>query len=42
MVYNNNKHLILIYTTYDGEVIKSFKKKDDLTVFEIQYSEYSL
>jgi hypothetical protein len=42
MVYNNNKYLILAYTRYDGEVIKSFKKRDDLTVFEIQYSEYSL
>jgi hypothetical protein len=42
MVYNNNKYLILAYTRYDGEVIKSFKKIYDLTVFEILYSEYSL
>jgi hypothetical protein len=27
MVYNNNKYLILDYTRYDGEVIKSLKKK---------------
>ena len=39
MVYNNNKYLILAYTRYDGEVIKSFKKYD-MTVFEIHYSEY--
>jgi hypothetical protein len=41
MVYNNNDYLILAYTRYDGEVIKSFTR-DDLKVFEIQYSEYSL
>jgi hypothetical protein len=41
MVYNNNEYLILAYTRYDEEVIKSFKK-DDLMIFEIQYSEYSL
>jgi hypothetical protein len=35
MVYNNNKYLILDDTRYDGEVIKSLKKRDDLTVFEI-------
>ena len=27
MVYNNNKYLILAYTRYDGEVIKSFKNR---------------
>jgi hypothetical protein len=27
MVYNNNKYLLLAYTRYDGEVIKSFKKE---------------
>jgi hypothetical protein len=27
MVYNNNKYLILAYTRYDGDVIKSFKKE---------------
>jgi hypothetical protein len=27
MVYNNNKNLILAYTRYDGEVIKTFKKE---------------
>jgi hypothetical protein len=27
MVYNNNEYLILAYTRYDGEVIKSFKKE---------------
>jgi hypothetical protein len=42
MVYNNNKYLILAYTRYDGEVIKSFKKRNDLTLFKIQYSVYSL
>jgi hypothetical protein len=42
MVYNNNKYLILAYTRYDGEVIKSIKKRGDLTAFGIQYSEYSL
>jgi hypothetical protein len=27
MVYNNNKYLILTYTKFDGEVIKSFKNR---------------
>jgi hypothetical protein len=27
MVNNNNKYLILAYTRYDGEVMKSFKKE---------------
>jgi hypothetical protein len=37
MVYNNNKFLILAYTRYDGEVIKSFKKE-----MIRRYSKYSI